>query len=68
MQANQPRDEWVPISDYPSLHPWPSEQGLRAYWRDRTANGLDACFLKHGRRVLVNPARLFRALEQRGAA
>lgn len=57
--------QWMTIRQFCLAFPWPTESGLRAlkYGASVGKNSFKSAFRKVGRRVLVNPSRLFAAID-----
>ncbi len=49
----------IPISQFCSTFSWPSESAMRGYIAKAKEYGLEECFVRIGRRVLVDPAKFF---------
>lgn len=57
----------IPITEWPSRHPWPPVGGLRWLNFHADTNGFASAFVRVGARVLVDEAEFFRCV-QRGNA
>lgn len=49
----------VPISQFAQTYSWPSEAGMRMYAFKAKELGIEECFVRIGRRLLVDPAKFF---------
>lgn len=58
------QDNWLTIKQFSTQYPWPSESAMRSYVFKADLLGLQAAFLKVGRRLLVNPKRCFQVIQE----
>lgn len=65
IKLNTDYPQWLTFRQFCSVFPWPTESGLRAlkYGASVGKNSFKSAFRKVGRRVLVNPSRLFAAID-----
>ena len=57
----EPSRKLYTVDQWPTVHPWPTANGLRYYIKHRHTNGLDkhGAVLRMGRRILIDEARFF---------
>lgn len=65
IRLNTDYSQWITVRQFCLVFPWPSEPGLRALIHGAFVgnNSFKSAFRKVGRRVLVNPSRLFAAID-----
>ncbi len=56
---NGEKTRYIPLTDWPKYHPWPTIGGLRHLMFYRDTNGFSDAFIKRGRRVLVDEKKFF---------
>ena len=59
MNKNTP----ITIKLFCKIYPWPSESAMRSYIFRRKAYGIESCFLKFGKRILVYPETFFKMIK-----
>lgn len=64
----RPGRRLIPLSKWTDHHPWPSEAGLRHLRFHRDTNGFADAFRTVGRRVLVDEAEFFAAVDRQQRA
>lgn len=62
-ESVQPR--LIPLASWNQYHAWPPQGGLRHLKFNQDSNGFAGAFVKCGRRVLIDEARFFEALNRR---
>jgi hypothetical protein len=59
MSENITPTRLVPVTQWPTEHPWPSVAGLRHLIHFEKDNGFDTVVRRIGRRVLIDEAAFF---------
>ena len=63
-QSAGKRRRLIPLSQWPKYHPWPSVAGMRHIRFHSETNGFKDAFRTVGRRVLVDEAEFFAAVDR----
>jgi hypothetical protein len=53
----------IPVKDWPKLHPWPTEAGLRNLIYNKDKNGFNTVIHKVGKRILIDELAFFNWIE-----
>ena len=57
----------IPLTEWPSHHPWPTVGSLRQYVFLADENGFDKVVRRVGRRILIDEAAFFSWVDERSA-
>lgn len=58
----------IPLKVFCERYSWPSSEGMRQYIFKEKQHGLEGCFIRIGRRVLIYPKRFFERMEKNNHA
>lgn len=62
----EPKETFIPLSNWTKHFPWPTICGMRNRYRDRKKFGYESAFFKEGKRVIVRVKEFWKCLENRG--